>query len=60
MRAYILVALLFLVDSLLIYYLDKNVLALIFSIVLLTVILVLIKIIFEKFADHLSFPSLPP
>jgi uncharacterized protein (DUF58 family) len=57
MRAYILVALLFLVDSLLIYYLDKNVLALIFSIVLLTVILVLIKIIFEKFADHLSFPS---
>ncbi len=57
MRAYILVALLFLVDSLLIYYLDKNVLALIFSIVLLTVILVLIKIIFEKFVDHLSFPS---
>jgi len=57
MRAYILVALLFLVDSLLIYYLDKNVLALIFSIVLLTVILVLIKIIYEKFADHLSFPS---
>jgi len=57
MRAYILVALLFLVDSLLIYYLDKNVLALIFSLVLLTVILVLIKIIFEKFADHLSFPS---
>jgi len=57
MRAYILVALLFLVDSLLIYYLDKNVLALIFSIVLLTVILVLIKIIFERFADHLSFPS---
>ncbi len=57
MRAHILVALLFLVDSLLIYYLDKNVLALIFSIVLLTVILVLIKIIFEKFADHLSFPS---
>jgi uncharacterized protein (DUF58 family) len=57
MRAYILVALLFLVDSLLIYYLDKNVLALIFSIVLLTVILVFIKIIFEKFADHLSFPS---
>ncbi len=57
MRAYILVALLFLVDSLLIYYLDKNVLALTFSIVLLTVILVLIKIIFEKFADHLSFPS---
>jgi len=57
MRAYILVTLLFLVDSLLIYYLDKNVLALIFSIVLLTVILVLIKIIFEKFADHLSFPS---
>lgn len=57
MRAYILVALLFLVDSLLIYYLDKNVLTLIFSIVLLTVILVLIKIIFERFADHLSFPS---
>ena len=57
MRAYILVALLFLVDSLLIYYLDKNVLALIFSIVLLTVILVLIKTIFERFADHLSFPS---
>lgn len=57
MRAYILVTLLFLVDSLLIYYLDKNVLSLIFSIVLLTVILVLIKIIFEKFADHLSFPS---
>jgi hypothetical protein len=57
MRAYILVALLFLIDSLLIYYLDKNVLALIFSIVLLTVILVLIKFIFEKFADHLSFPS---
>ena len=57
MRAYILVALLFLIDSLLIYYLDKNVLALIFSIVLLTIILVLIKIIFEKFADHLSFPS---
>jgi uncharacterized protein (DUF58 family) len=57
MRAYILVALLFLVDSLLIYYLDKNFLALIFSIVLLTVILVLIKIIFVKFADHLSFPS---
>ncbi len=57
MRAYILVALLFLVDSLLIYYLDKNALALTFSIVLLIVILVLIKIIFEKFADHLSFPS---
>jgi|GEM_PF-2583327 hypothetical protein len=57
MRAYVLVTLLFLVDSLLIYYLDKNVLALIFSIVLFTVIIVLIKIIFEKFADHLSFPS---